>query len=163
MTTQNFQDKVGQVAGRDIINHGVHLTEAERQQVFFRATGISCCKDAREFYSLLLDDGRFSAADLRSAIKQKSVRWDFGAIQPTIVMPWSEPAFAWLLFGSMGLYAFAAALGLMLGNASGWVAASGFGFACFCVALMFLADKCILQPRRVAIRVREWIEQESKA
>lgn len=154
-------DNNGQVANT-IINTGASLSEAERQRNFFDATGISCCKDAREFYELLLDDGRFSAADLRSAINQKSVRWDFGATQPTIVMPWIEPAFAWLLFGSMGLYTVAAVLALFLGNASGWVAASGFGFACFCIALMFVADKFILQPRRVAIRVREWMEQEPK-
>lgn len=156
-------DNNGQVANT-IINIGRQLSEPELQSRFYRDTGIKCCKDAREFYLRLLDDGKFSVDELRAAIRQKSVRWEFGATQPTIVMPWTDPALAWLIFGLMGLYTLLMIFGIFSGRPeiSGPATAGAFMFACLCALVMYGAERVILHPRRVAIRVREWMEREAR-
>lgn len=158
----NFEgDNYGQVA-RIIINVHEAATEAQKQKSFFDATKISCCKDAREFYLLVLEDGQFSVSDLRHAIQQGSIRWDFGATQPTIVMPWTEPVFAAILFGAMGMYAMLAVLAILMrwDNVADQATAHACLFAVFCVSTMVVAQRYILLPRRIAIRVRDWMSQK---
>ncbi len=165
--TQEFDGPVTHVAGRDIrIRNFVvvppvqeAITEAEEQRRFFENTGISCCRDAREFYLTVLNDGRFSVDELRHAIRQGSIRWEFGATQPTIVMPWTEPVFAWMLFSFMGLYALVMVLAIFIrwDDVANWAMLHAFLFAVFCTAIMVLAQKYILEPRRIAIRVQDWM------
>lgn len=164
---QQFHEPVSHVAGRDIkIRNFVvvppaqgAITEAEEQRRFFEDTGISCCRDAREFYLMVLEDGRFSVTDLRHAIQQGSIRWDFGATQPTIVMPWTEPVFATILFSVMGLYVILTILAILMrwDDLANQATLHAFLFGVFCTGIMMVAKKYILEPRRVAIRVREWM------
>ena len=155
-------DNNGQVA-EIIINQQRAETEAEAQKSFFDATGISCCRDAREFYLRLLEDGRFSVEELRFAIRQGSVRWDFGATQPTIVMPWTEPVFAAILFSAMGMYTLLAILSILMRweSVADHATAHAFLFAVFCTSTMVVAQRYILLPRRIAIRVRDWMSHKS--
>lgn len=168
----------GGVAGKDIINEGPRLTivgdvgtlnftvapmlsEPAKQAQFRKETGIQCCKDARQYYQRLLDDGKFTKEELRSAIRQGSVQWQFGASEPSIVLPWIEPVFEWLLFAMLGQYALLAILSIALGWDDRYAHLWPVGVLLTATALIFAAQKFILRPRRVAIRVREWMSNES--
>lgn len=157
------RDNNGQVA-RIIINLHRAETEADKQKSFADSTRISCCKNAREFYLRVLNDGRFSVTDLRLAIKQGSIRWEFDATQPTIVLPWTEPVFATILFGSMGLYAALALLAIFMRweNIADQATLHAFLFSLFCTCIMVIAQRNIIEPRRVAIRMRDWIKNSSE-
>lgn len=141
---------------------GPVLSEAAEQAKFLVETRIKCCKDAREYYLRLLNDGKFTKEELRSAIQQGSVQWRFGANEPTIVMPWIEPVFEWMLLGMMGLYGLIAILSIAAHWETDWIPNSAVAVLAACAVLVVLAQKYILQPRRVAIRVKAWMGKENK-
>lgn len=141
---------------------GPALSEPAEQAKFLKETRIKCCKDAREYYLRLLNDGKFTKEELRAAIQQGSVQWRFGAKQPTIVMPWAEPVFEWMLFGMMGLYGLIAILSIIANWETDWIPKSAVAVLVACAALLALAQKHILRPRRVAIRVKAWMGKENK-
>lgn len=151
----------GQVA-HVIINVQVSGDDSEQLVQFSKSLGVSCCGDSMRFYKRVLASGQFSHDELRRAISQGSIRWEPGASRPKIVTPWTEPVFVVLFFGMMGLYALIALLSILMNWAdlANLAVRNAFGLVVICTLLMMMAEKWILRPRNVALRVKRWMHMK---
>lgn len=162
--TQNFQGPVDKVAGRDVniyspCPHPANQ-EWEIQKSFEKATGISCNKKAREWLTSLMNDHGFTARELGSAWRFRTIGWDQARDEQKLAAGWFDLVCAYALFAGATFYFAVIAAVFLLGPGAEYkyalhiIQGSGvmYLFVCWCIRKIFL------QPRSIALRVKN-IEQ----
>ena len=153
----------GQASARDINNHStnvVHLPErrpeSQLQAEFAQRTGIWCPKPAREWLEDLMEHHRFTARELAVSWKVGSIGWDADKDNKRITTPWIEAAFAYSMVALLGIYFLAIAGHFIWGSGAGnkWGMAVAYGIGGMYLGLCWMANRFMLWPRRVALRVR---------
>lgn len=155
----NFASSGGQAAGRDIRNLSIHIAspkpESQLQAEFARRTGIWCSKPAREWLEDLMENHRFTVKELAVAWKAGSLGWHTQKDAQKIVTPWIEAVFAYGIVFMMSIYFLALALPV-IGNsqhdAKSAIAIFGGGF--MFLGVCWMANRFMLWPRRIALRIR---------
>lgn len=163
--TQNFLGTVDKVAGRDVniyrpCPHSANQ-EWEIQKSFEKATGISCNKKAREWLTSLMNDHGFTARELSTAWRFRTIGWDQNRDEYKLDAGWFDLICACCLFAGATFYFALVAAVFLLGPGAEYkyalhiIQGSGVMYllVCWCIRKIFL------QPRSITLRVKN-VEQE---
>lgn len=153
----------GQAAARDINNHNTTVLqisqlkpESQLQAEFAQRTGIWCPKPAREWLEHLMEHHRFTARELVVSWKAGSIGWSADKDIRRIITPWIEAVFAYGMVGILGVYFLAVAGHYIWGGGADykWAMAVAYGIGAMYVGMCWMANRFILWPRRVALRIQ---------
>lgn len=103
---------------------------------------------------------RFTARELVIAWKAGSIGWNADKDLKRIVTPWIEAFFAYGIVGFVGLYFLAVAWHNALGNNADqkWGMVVVYGVGGMYLGMCWMANRFMLWPRRVALRIRRIAE-----
>lgn len=154
----------GAAAARDINN--THMTvvqfallpppsEEKLQHEFAQLTGIhDCPKEARAWLQQLMEHHGFTARELAVSWWAKSIGWDKQRNTPCINTPRLEAFFAYGVVAIVGLFCLLVAAALIWGDGNHWQMLAVYGFCAIYLGVCWMANRFMLWPRRVALRVR---------
>jgi hypothetical protein len=162
--SNNYGSNGGQAAGRDINNVNLHLgppkPESQLQVEFAQLTGIWCPKPAREWLESLMEHHRFTARELVVSWKAGSIGWNADKDTKRVITPWIEAVFAYGIAGLVGIYFLAVAWHTIWGNGADqkWGMAVVYGTGAMYLGMCWMANRFMLWPRRVALRIKRLAE-----
>lgn len=162
---QNFHGDVGQVLQAQSVSQ-IHAvvqlpppSEEQLQHDFAQRTGIDCNKHARAWLQQLMEHHGFTARELASSWKANSIGWDKERNAPRVCTPWLEAAFAYLVAGVLGLWCLSmAVLSIWAGPDHLPTRMAVYALCLVYLGICWLVARFTLWPRRVALRVRRYVE-----
>lgn len=161
---QEFYEPVEWVAGRDVVNNH-HTTvlqfpqmkpESQLQAEFAQRTGIWCPKPAREWMESLMEHHQFTVRELIVSWKAGTIGWNADKDIKRIVTPWIEAVFAYGMVALVGLYFLAVAVHCIWSSSANnkWEMAVVGGVGAMYLGTCWMANRFMLLPRRVGLRIR---------
>ena len=160
---QDFRKPVKYVAGRDVNHHKTTIfslaeqrPESQLQAEFEQRTRIWCPKPAREWLETLMEEHCFTARELSVAWRNGSIGWNAEKDEKRIVTPWIEAAFAYGVIVILALYFLSLAYHFIFGPGAGMNNGMAllYGVGAMYFGMCWMANRFMLWPRRVALRVR---------
>lgn len=185
--TQDFNGSVhGDVAGRDVVHgapssvHGINVNgsasfnqvietaepssarpESQLQAEFYRNAGIWCPRGARDMFEDLMTHHAFTARELTIAWRASSLRWGIDSGRLEIVTPMIEAIFGWSVFVVMLISFLFVALPYALSGSWTTGLETFLTVGAMYVGSAWMANRFLLWPRRIAMRVRKALARRS--
>lgn len=159
----------GQVAGRDINNHGKVIfaafpqkPESQLQEEFYRRTGIWCPRSAREDFEWLMATQNFTARELERAWRYRFLIWALKEQCLRANLSRIDKPFAHMVLTLVSFMLLVPAVLQVFMNPDqpAFVAIAG-SFAAFVLLLMGWFEYSLFRPRRVSIRAQAALDSRS--